>query len=57
VICVPGIFFDVNPGHRRRSQRLSRFHQHVRLSFGPGYEEVQRGLDRLEQMIKDHGGR
>jgi aspartate/methionine/tyrosine aminotransferase len=57
VICVPGIFFDVNPGHRRRSQRLSRFHQHVRLSFGPGYEEVQRGLDRLEQMIKDNGGR
>jgi len=51
VICVPGLFFDVNPGHRR-SQRLSRFHQHVRLSFGPTLEEMGRGLDRLEEMIR-----
>lgn len=51
VICVPGLFFDVNPGHRR-SQRLSRFHQHVRLSFGPSMEEVRRGLDNLEAMIR-----
>lgn len=51
VICVPGLFFDVNPGHRR-SQRLSRFHQHVRLSFGPSMEEVNRGLDNLETMIR-----
>ncbi|MFP5285468.1 MAG: pyridoxal phosphate-dependent aminotransferase [Thermoanaerobaculia bacterium] len=55
VICVPGVFFDVNPGHRR-SQRLSRFHQHVRLSFGPSMEEVRRGLDRLEEMIRAHAG-
>jgi N-succinyldiaminopimelate aminotransferase len=51
VICVPGLFFDVNPG-RRRSQRLSRFHQHVRLSFGPSMEEVRRGLDNLAEMIR-----
>ena len=50
VIAVPGVFFDVNPG-RRRSRSLSRFHQHVRLSFGPPIEEVERGLDRLEAMI------
>jgi aspartate/methionine/tyrosine aminotransferase len=50
VICVPGQFFDVNPGHRR-APRLSRFHQYVRLSFGPSFEEVSRGLDRLETMI------
>jgi len=55
VICVPGVFFDVNPGHRR-SQRLSRFHQHVRLSFGPSIEEVRRGLDRLEEMIREARG-
>jgi aspartate/methionine/tyrosine aminotransferase len=55
VICVPGLFFDVNPGHRR-SQRLSRFHQHVRLSFGPNIEEVSRGLDRLEEMIRSQRG-
>ena len=55
VICVPGLFFDVNPGHRR-SQRLSRFHQHVRLSFGPASEEVRRGLDALEAMIRSYRG-
>ncbi|MES1241536.1 MAG: pyridoxal phosphate-dependent aminotransferase [Acidobacteriota bacterium] len=55
VICVPGVFFDVNPGHRR-AQRLSRFHQHVRLSFGPSLDEVSRGLDRLEAMIRGYQG-
>jgi aspartate/methionine/tyrosine aminotransferase len=55
VICVPGLFFDVNPGHRR-SQRLSRFHQHVRLSFGPSLDEVRQGLDRLEEMIGTYRG-
>ena len=53
VICVPGVFFDVNPG-RRRAPRLSRFHQHVRLSFGPGLDEVARGMDRLEEMIRGY---
>jgi hypothetical protein len=53
VICVPGVFFDVNPG-RRRAQRLSRFHQHVRLSFGPGLDEVAGGMDRLEAMIRGY---
>ena len=51
VICVPGVFFDVNPG-RRRSQHHSRFRQHVRISFGPPADEVERGLDRLEEMIR-----
>ena len=55
VICVPGVFFDVNPGHRR-AQRLSRFHQHVRLSFGPGLNEVAGGMDRLEAMIQGFQG-
>jgi N-succinyldiaminopimelate aminotransferase len=55
VICVPGVFFDVNPGHRR-AQRLSRFHQHVRLSFGPSFAEVERGLDRLAAMVREFQG-
>jgi aspartate/methionine/tyrosine aminotransferase len=54
VICVPGVFFDVNPGHRR-AQRLSRFHHYVRLSFGPTYAEVERGLDNLAAMIRAAG--
>lgn len=51
VISVPGVFFDVNPGGRR-SSFLCRFHQYVRLSFGPEVGEVERGLDRLEGMIR-----
>jgi aspartate/methionine/tyrosine aminotransferase len=54
VITVPGVFFDVNPG-KRRSRALSRFRQHVRLSFGPPIDEVARGLDRLEELIRDAG--
>ncbi len=54
VICVPGVFFDVNPG-RRRSQKVSRFRHHVRLSFGPSYAEVARGLDQLAALIARAG--
>jgi aspartate/methionine/tyrosine aminotransferase len=50
VITVPGVFFDVNPG-RRRSRRHSRFHRHVRISYGPPMDEVLRGLDRLETLL------
>ncbi|NJL27498.1 MAG: hypothetical protein HC897_06165 [Thermoanaerobaculia bacterium] len=52
VICVPGRFFDVNPG-QRRAPHWSRFRQYVRLSFGPEIAEVERGLDRLEAMIRE----
>lgn len=51
VITVPGVFFDVNPGGRR-AHHISRFRQHLRLSFGPEMAEVERGLDRLEGMIR-----
>jgi aspartate/methionine/tyrosine aminotransferase len=52
VICVPGEFFDVNPG-RRRAGRQSRFRQHMRFSFGPPLERLESGLDRLESMIDE----
>ena len=50
VICVPGVFFDVDPGKRRHhiASRLSGF---VRLSFGPEREQVERGLERLAEMV------
>ncbi len=51
VICVPGVFFDVNPG-KRRSHIPSRLEQFVRLSYGPPIEEMTRGLDRFESLIK-----
>jgi len=54
VICVPGLFFDVNPG-QRRSHIPSRLTGFVRLSFGPSQDIVEKGLDRLEQMIGEAG--
>ncbi len=51
VICVPGHFFDVNPG-KRRSGRPSRFVQHVRFSFGPPMEALEEALRRLREMIR-----
>ncbi|MFU8803982.1 MAG: pyridoxal phosphate-dependent aminotransferase [Bradymonadaceae bacterium] len=53
LICVPGEFFDVNPGQRRAS-RNSRFINHVRFSFGPAEESLRAGLDRMEAMIRKH---
>lgn len=50
VICVPGEFFDVNPGKRRHG-RASRFRSHVRFSFGPSLETIDLALDRLEALI------
>jgi aspartate/methionine/tyrosine aminotransferase len=52
LICVPGVFFDVNPGHRRAA-RPSRFRHHVRLSFGPEIGALEAGLGRLEALIRD----
>jgi aspartate/methionine/tyrosine aminotransferase len=46
VITVPGEFFDVNPG-KRRSNRSSRFRQHVRFSFGPSLKTLETALERL----------
>ncbi len=50
VITVPGEFFDVNPG-KRRAGRPSRFRRHLRLSFGPPFESVEKALDRLAKVI------
>ncbi|KAI9252386.1 aminotransferase [Phascolomyces articulosus] len=48
VIVVPGIFFDVNPAHRRELFE-SPCHHFVRLSFGPPMEELTKGLDAIER--------
>ena len=52
VICVPGHFFDVNPG-KRRSGRPSRFVQHVRFSFGPPMSVLDEALSRLRSMVSE----
>jgi aspartate/methionine/tyrosine aminotransferase len=55
VICVPGEFFDINPGKRRRSggARASRFKGYVRFSFGPGMATLETALQRLEQLVME----
>lgn len=50
VICVPGEFFDVNPGKRRQG-RPSRFRGYVRFSFGPSLETLERALERLAALV------
>jgi aspartate/methionine/tyrosine aminotransferase len=54
VICVPGEFFDVNPG-KRRSGRPSRFRNYVRFSFGPEERAVVEGVRRIQEMVKAAG--
>lgn len=51
VITVPGEFFDVNPGKRRRGG-ASRFRQYVRFSFGPSADSLDRALDRIEALVE-----
>lgn len=50
VICVPGSFFDIDPG-KFRGHLPSRLTSTVRLSFGPDEVSVGKGLDRLGAMI------
>ena len=50
VICVPGEFFDVNPG-KRRGGRTSRFRDYVRFSFGPQMASLETALQRLETIV------
>jgi N-succinyldiaminopimelate aminotransferase len=51
VICVPGEFFDVNPG-KRRSGRPSRFKSYVRFSFGANEEQVAEGVKRIQELVQ-----
>jgi aspartate/methionine/tyrosine aminotransferase len=55
VITVPGEFFDVNPG-KRRAGRHSRFRRHVRLSFGPSIEVVEKGMERIAELVGETSG-
>jgi N-succinyldiaminopimelate aminotransferase len=51
VITVPGEFFDINPGKRRRG-RASRFRGHARFSFGPPMDVLDRALERLGTVVR-----
>jgi len=49
VMTVPGEFFDVDPGRRRRG--ASPFRSWMRFSFGPPRDNLELGLDRLEALL------
>jgi hypothetical protein len=51
VICVPGEFFDVNPG-KRRSNRPSRFKSYMRFSFGAEEGQVVAGVERIQKAVR-----
>jgi aspartate/methionine/tyrosine aminotransferase len=51
VIVVPGIFFDLNPAHRR-DLFDSPCHHFVRLSYGPKMDVLKKGLDGIERVVK-----
>ncbi|OBZ69115.1 Aspartate aminotransferase [Grifola frondosa] len=52
-IVIPGIFFDINPAHRRNLFH-SPCHNFVRLSFGPPLEDLDKGLDAIAQPREPH---
>jgi aspartate/methionine/tyrosine aminotransferase len=53
VIVVPGIFFDLNPSHRR-DLFDSPCHHFVRFSYGPRMETLKKGLDGIERVVKKY---
>ena len=53
VIVVPGIFFDLNPSHRR-DLFASPCHHFVRVSYGPRMETLKKGLDGIERILKKY---
>ncbi|PPQ93250.1 hypothetical protein CVT25_015248 [Psilocybe cyanescens] len=50
-IVIPGIFFDINPAHRRNLFN-SPCHHFVRLSFGPPLKDLDKGLDAIGRVLK-----
>ena len=52
VIAVPGEFFDVNPGKRMKNAG-SRFKNYLRFSYGPDIDTINKGLARLEEMVRE----
>lgn len=53
VIVVPGIFFDLNPSSRR-DLFDSPCHHFVRLSYGPRWEVLRKGIDGIERVLRKY---
>jgi aspartate/methionine/tyrosine aminotransferase len=51
VVCVPGVFFDINP-RGTRNVRLSSCISSVRFSYGPPMENLIKGMLQIGDMIE-----
>jgi aspartate/methionine/tyrosine aminotransferase len=52
VICVPGVFFDLNPRGIRHVQHSPCLH-HVRFSYGPPLGHLEQGMQQIRTMISE----
>ncbi|EKM52073.1 uncharacterized protein PHACADRAFT_177472 [Phanerochaete carnosa HHB-10118-sp] len=50
-IAVPGIFFDINPAHRR-NLFSSPCHHFIRISCGPPLDNLDMGLDAIARVLE-----
>lgn len=50
---IPGIFFDINPSHRRNLFN-SPCHHFVRLSFGPPIQDLDKGMHAPAAALFHH---
>lgn len=53
VIVVPGIFFDLNP-QSRRDLFDSPCHHYCRLSYGPKWDTLKKGINGIERVLQKH---
>lgn len=51
VICVPGVFFDINP-RNIRVLKESKCISFVRFSYGPPLEHLEKGVKQIRAMIE-----
>uniref|UniRef100_A0A7R9YY82 Aminotransferase class I/classII large domain-containing protein n=1 Tax=Pseudictyota dubia TaxID=2749911 RepID=A0A7R9YY82_9STRA len=51
IICVPGVFFDINPRGVRQVKK-SNCLANVRFSYGPSMRNLEVGIQNMEKMIR-----
>jgi aspartate/methionine/tyrosine aminotransferase len=52
VVCVPGVFFDINPRGICNIQR-SKCISNVRFSYGPPFENLKKGMEQIKTMVAE----
>lgn len=51
VIVVPGVFFDVNPFHRRKYKK-SLWQNYLRMSYGPAWPNLKTAVEGMKTIIE-----